>query len=173
MFIFDPGRHGRAIRRRGVGAESGLLFGAEMLRTIGGGYDFYVGEGRLRSLVKLVMNASVWNFNSVIDIWQMEALGHFLLDLGDVALRFRFPSSVHRLVDVSLELKIKLNAERLAPCALDLFRLFEVSAVDLGIVFGFPWLYKPVVELLFRRKLASLMGQAQAPFRQRYHFYAL
>jgi hypothetical protein len=131
-----------------------------MLRTIGGGYDFDVGEGRLRSLVKFVMNASVRNFNSVIDIWQMEALGHFLLDLGDIALRFRFPSSVHCLIDVSLELKIKLNAEILAPSALDLFRLFEISGVDLGIVLGFPWLHKPVVELLFRREPAGLVGQA-------------
>src|SRR5258707_1345820 len=124
MFIFDPGRHGRPIRRGGVGAESGLLFGAEMLRTIGGGYDFDVGEGRLRSLVKLVMNASVGNFNSVIDIWQMEALGNFLLDLGDIALRFRFPRSVHGLVNVSFEFKIKFNTEILAPSALDSLRLF-------------------------------------------------
>jgi len=162
MFIFDPGRHGCAIRRRGIGAEPSLLFGAEMFWTIGGGYDFDVGEGRLRSLVKLVMNASVWNLNFVIDIWQMEALGHFLLDLGDIALMFRFPSSVHCLIDVSLELKIKLNVEILGPSALDLFRLFEISAVDLGVVLGFPWLHKPVVKLLFRSKLASLMGQAQA-----------
>jgi len=133
-----------------------------MFWTIGGGYDFDVGEGRLRSLVKLVMNASVWNLNFVIDIWQMEALGHFLLDLGDIALMFRFPSSVHCLIDVSLELKIKLNVEILGPSALDLFRLFEISAVDLGVVLGFPWLHKPVVKLLFRSKLASLMGQAQA-----------
>src|SRR6266478_5236254 len=130
MFILDSGRHGRPIRRRGVGAEPSLLFGAEMFWTIGGGYDFDVGEGRLRSLVKFVMNASVRNFDSVIDIWQMEALGNFLLDLRDIALRFRFPRSVHCLVDVSLEFKIKLNAKILAPSALDLFRLFEISAVD-------------------------------------------
>src|SRR6267143_981377 len=111
MFILDSGRHGGAIRRRGVGLAASLLFGAEMVWTIGGGHDFDVGEGRLRSLVKLVMNASVWNFNCVIDIWQMEALGHFLLDLGDRALRFRFPRGVHRLVDVSLEFKINFNAE--------------------------------------------------------------
>src|SRR5260370_39983077 len=124
MFVFDPGRHGRPIRRRGVGPEPSLLFGAEMFWTIGGGHDFDVGEGHVRSQVKLVMNASVWNFNSVIDIWQMKALGHFLLNLAYIALRFRFPSSVHCLIDVSLELKIKLNAEILAPSALDLFRLF-------------------------------------------------
>ena len=38
---------------------------------------------------------------------------------------------------------------------------------------GFPWLHKPVVELLFRRKLASLMGQAEAVFGQGHHFYPL
>jgi hypothetical protein len=81
MFIFDPGRQGCPIGRRGISAESGLLFGAEMLRAIGGGHDFDVGEGRLRPLVKLVVNASVWNFNSVIDIRQIEALGDFLLAL--------------------------------------------------------------------------------------------
>src|SRR3984893_1991672 len=173
MLIFDPGRQGCPIGRRGISAESSLLFGAEMLRTIGSGYDFDVGESRLRPLVKLVMNTSVGNFNFVIDIWQMETLGHFLLDLGDIALRFRFPSSVHCLVDVSLELKIKLNAKILTPSVLDLCRLFEIRAVDLGIVLGFPWLHKPVVELLFRSKLAIRMGQAQALFGQGYHFYPL
>src|SRR5713101_6196017 len=119
------------------------------------------------------MNASVWNFNFFIDKWQIEALGHFLLNLGDIALRFRLPSSVHCLVDASLEFKIKLDAEILSPGALDLFCLFEIGAVDLGIVLGFPWLHKPVVELLFRSNLASLMGQAQALFGQGYHFYSL
>jgi hypothetical protein len=46
-----------------------------MFWTIGGGFDFDVGEGRLRSLVKFVMDASVWNLNFVLDKWQIEALG--------------------------------------------------------------------------------------------------
>src|SRR5258708_25871658 len=119
MFVFDPGRHGRPVRRRGVGTESSLLLGTEMFRTIGGGHDFDVGKGRLCALVKLVMNASVWNFNFVIDKWQVEALGHFLLDLVDIALRFRLPSSVNFLVDVSLEFAIALSAGIRSPGPLD------------------------------------------------------
>ena len=50
MFVFNPGGQGRAVRRRGVRAEPSLLFGAEMLWTVGGGYHFDVGECGLRSL---------------------------------------------------------------------------------------------------------------------------
>jgi hypothetical protein len=50
-----------------------------------------------------------------------------LLDLGDVALRFRLPRRVHWFLNFVFQFKIKLNAEILAPGALDLFGLFEIG----------------------------------------------
>ena len=110
MFVFNPSRHGCPIRGRGVGAESSLLFGAEMLRTVSGSHHFDVGEGRLRSLVLLVVDSSIGNLNLIANKWEVDPLGDFLSDLAKVAVRFRLPGGVDCFLNFVFQFKVQLDS---------------------------------------------------------------
>src|ERR1700730_7313538 len=86
-----------------------------------------------------------------------------LLDTSSkVAVGIDFPLVIDRALDLGFQFEVEDDAWVGAAEVLDAVRLFQISPVNLGIVFDFASLDQAAVDLLVRTELATVSHQVQS-----------
>jgi hypothetical protein len=133
-----------------------------MAGTVGGGRDFDVREGSPGSLVELVFDACVGNLNLSVDHRKLDLVGDLLADVLQVALGIGFSLLIDRSVDLGFQLEVEGDARICAAELLDPGCLFQIGAVDLGVMLDLAPFDQASVNFLIRAELTTVPDKGSA-----------